>query len=358
MLSTDWPGGNTALAYNADGYVTGITYPNSTADAFVTNSFGQRVSQAGVSGAKTVTRAGLGVTSALLSDGQADYTPGISERRAGVSTWQHSGSKSVGRQLTAGGSVTASRNYSSWGELKSSWGAWKGPFGYGGSVGYQSDPNGLQLLGHRYYDPAAGRFLAPDPIQDGENWYAYAGNSPISFFDSNGLFRRYVYSARLFNRPTHLYAIIDKDTGEVLKYGITSNPVNKRYSEAYLDRENARIERMWTYDNRSDALQDERDLVRNYGGRLNKERWSKMQREAAAAAGGASGVFADVALAACADDAIEKCGDGGIGEEAMSWIPYIGWSVEIKRALGDFFKWIAPMSRKAIVRRYEDALSE
>jgi YD repeat-containing protein len=38
------PGGNTALAYNADGYVTGITYPNSTVDAFVTNSFGQRVS--------------------------------------------------------------------------------------------------------------------------------------------------------------------------------------------------------------------------------------------------------------------------------------------------------------------------
>jgi len=195
------------------------------------------VSQSGVSGAKTFTRAGLGVTSALLSDGQADYTPGISERRAGVSTWQHAGSKSVGRQLTAGGSVTASRNYSSWGELKSSWGAWKGPFGYGGSVGYQSDPNGLQLLGHRYYDPVAGRFLSPDPIQDGGNWYAYAGNSPVSFVDPWGLVRVTVFWREAVAGQMHMYLLIEDYVYGVKqsdkKFYVSAGPQGKSWFGPY-----------------------------------------------------------------------------------------------------------------------------
>ncbi len=292
------PGGNTALAYNADGYVTGITYPNSTADAFVTNSFGQRVSQSGVSGAKTFTRAGLGVTSPLLSDGQADYTPGISERRAGVSTWQHAGSKSVGRQLTAGGSVTASRNYSPWGELKSSWGAWKGPFGYGGSVGYQSDPNGLQLLGHRYYDPAAGRFLSPDPIQDGGNWYAYAGNSPISFADPEGLAR------------TRLYRLWNAIRGEFMKWGITKqDPPELRYSKQPIkdpvtgQKVPVYLEPVAEYDVRAEARRDEREMVMSDAGPYNREPWSPYGRNRSERVPGA--FEASVSLAACEDVSLE-----------------------------------------------------
>ncbi len=45
---------------------------------------------------------------------------------------------------------------------------------------------GLQLLGHRYYDPSIGRFLSQDPIQDGTNWYAYCDNNPLEKIDPDG----------------------------------------------------------------------------------------------------------------------------------------------------------------------------
>lgn len=42
---------------------------------------------------------------------------------------------------------------------------------------------------HRYYDPAAGRFLTRDPIgyAGGINLYAYTGNDPVNRADPSGL---------------------------------------------------------------------------------------------------------------------------------------------------------------------------
>ena len=61
------------------------------------------------------------------------------------------------------------------------------PFGFAGTSQYQTDTeSGLQLLGHRYYDPSTGRFITQDPARDGENWYAYCGNGPLSRLDPSG----------------------------------------------------------------------------------------------------------------------------------------------------------------------------
>ena len=60
---------------------------------------------------------------------------------------------------------------------------------FGGSVGYYQDAEtGLLLLGHRYYDPATGRFLNRDPIsyEGGVNLYEYVNNSPLSIHDASG----------------------------------------------------------------------------------------------------------------------------------------------------------------------------
>jgi len=61
--------------------------------------------------------------------------------------------------------------------------------GFGGSQGYYSDwETGLQLLGHRYYDPSAGRFLTRDPIgyAGGINLYEYCSNGPLTGHDATG----------------------------------------------------------------------------------------------------------------------------------------------------------------------------
>jgi RHS repeat-associated protein len=105
----------------------------------------------------------------------------------GVTTFHHSGLKHASIQTSVFQNVTAARSYDAYGMLVGASGSWSGPFGYGGDFGYQSDETGLQLLGHRYYDPAMGRFLTRDPIKDGRNWYVFCENNPITVADANGL---------------------------------------------------------------------------------------------------------------------------------------------------------------------------
>ncbi|UCC32397.1 MAG: RHS repeat-associated core domain-containing protein, partial [Phycisphaerales bacterium] len=64
-------------------------------------------------------------------------------------------------------------------------------FGYVGAWGYQThDDLPFLHVGHRYYDPATGRFLQHDPIgiRGGLNVYAYVRNGPTIRIDPDGLF--------------------------------------------------------------------------------------------------------------------------------------------------------------------------
>ncbi|MCH7944556.1 MAG: RHS repeat protein, partial [Armatimonadetes bacterium] len=121
--------GTTAFTYDYDGRATSITYPNTTSDSFGYNGLGARMTSSGVNGSKTFRRAGLGVTSSVLSDGTKKYTPGISSRENGVSTFQHSGLKNALDQTDSSQSVTASRHYDAFGNVIKSSGSWQGPFG-------------------------------------------------------------------------------------------------------------------------------------------------------------------------------------------------------------------------------------
>jgi len=77
------------------------------------------------------------------------------------------------------------------------------PVGWGGQFGGYTDqetvtPPGagtdpqkrfpLVLLGHRYYDPGAGRFLNRDPVgmDGGVNVYSYCLNNPVNHIDPDG----------------------------------------------------------------------------------------------------------------------------------------------------------------------------
>jgi len=181
------PGGTTTLTYDYESRVTAISGPGIN-ETHTYNGLDTRVGtvQGGVS--RTFVRDGSYVTDPVLRDGQATYTPGVSERRGGVSTWSHSGLKNADAQTTSVGAIAATRVYDAFGAELSATGTWKGPFGYAGGFGYQEDSSGLKLLGHRYYDPTTGRFLSRDPIKDGRNWYVYADSDPVRLSDPTGLF--------------------------------------------------------------------------------------------------------------------------------------------------------------------------
>jgi RHS repeat-associated protein len=54
---------------------------------------------------------------------------------------------------------------------------------------YDDHETGMLYNYHRYYDPAIGRYLTPDPIglEGGINLYAYVNNDPVNFIDPLGL---------------------------------------------------------------------------------------------------------------------------------------------------------------------------
>ncbi len=84
--------------------------------------------------------------------------------------------------------ATDSQLFDAWGMVVSRTGSTPTPFGFAGTSQYQTDTDsGLQLLGHRYYDPSTGRLITQDPARDGENWYQYCRNNPLGGVDPNGL---------------------------------------------------------------------------------------------------------------------------------------------------------------------------
>jgi RHS repeat-associated protein len=68
---------------------------------------------------------------------------------------------------------------------------YKGDFTTGLNAGYTGKPydsvTGLYNYGYRDYKPETARFTTVDPIKDGNNWYAYVNNDPISWLDPFGL---------------------------------------------------------------------------------------------------------------------------------------------------------------------------
>ncbi len=126
--------------------------------------------------------------SAVLKDGSAVYTPGLSERRGTTSKFYHGDALGSTRGITnASQTVTDSVLYDGSGMVVSRTGTTPTPFGFVGKGQYQTDnDSGLQLLGYRYYDASVGRFISSDPAKAGDNWYACCNNNPFKKVDPSG----------------------------------------------------------------------------------------------------------------------------------------------------------------------------
>ncbi len=76
----------------------------------------------------------------------------------------------------------------------------------------------------------------------------------------------------LSDRPTAFYQVVKEKTGELLKWGITSNPA-KRYSQKWLRKHNAKLD-VIAEGPRREMLRLERNHVGMIPGRLNREKYA------------------------------------------------------------------------------------
>ncbi len=182
--------GTTTFTYDYDGHVTGITYPNASTNSSSYNGLGTRVKRVdAASGTRTFLHDGLAPADNVLYDGGVSYSPGVSERSyGGQDRWYNdNGLGSLTDMTDSSGNLLAARTWDAFGNQQSGI-TFSYLHGYGESGNYEEDKDsGLKLLGNRYYDPAIGRFLTPDPAGFGSNWYDYCDNNPIGNQDPSGL---------------------------------------------------------------------------------------------------------------------------------------------------------------------------
>ena len=93
---------------------------------------------------------------------------------------------SVRAVVDARGEVIGRQDYSAYGSVVAQSGLMPS-VGYAGM--WQHHDSGINLTWYRGYQPAAGRWLSRDPIEEsgGLNLYGYVGGDPISFVDPLGL---------------------------------------------------------------------------------------------------------------------------------------------------------------------------
>ncbi len=214
LLSRTSPAGTWTYSYDAAGRTTRVTYPqgatgfsydyqdrvsavttyptfgNVTTTGYLYNALDTRIEKlSGTSVLQQYMRDGAGSSDDLLWTNSTTYVPGISERAGGVTrTLHYDRLGTATAQTNSAGTKTNTFSSDSFGNPGAGGLAPGSQSGFAGNWNYQTDSeSGLVLLGHRYYDSGAGRFITRDPAHDGTNWYSYARNNPVSNIDPSGL---------------------------------------------------------------------------------------------------------------------------------------------------------------------------
>jgi RHS repeat-associated protein len=127
------------------------------------------------------------------------YTPGVSQNVNGTDRFFHTDWLGSTRYLSdaTGNSFPSALRYDAFGEVTSPQGLQPPTYyQFAGDWGYQAEWSasyeiglGLDYLRGRYYDPAIGRFISPDPLSfaSGSHLYRYVANDPVNGADPLGL---------------------------------------------------------------------------------------------------------------------------------------------------------------------------
>jgi len=132
----------------------------------------------------------------------------ISQTRSGATIWFHNihnGPTNVSHLTNSSGAVVQKYGFDAFGNLTSSSGTTTNNYQF--QTKELHPKSNLVYFGARWYNPAIGRWLTPDPlgIIDGPNLYIYLNNNPLNDIDPWGLcagvkgFWEKVWSAYLNN---------------------------------------------------------------------------------------------------------------------------------------------------------------
>jgi RHS repeat-associated protein len=217
VTTTGTGAGVSSFAYDAAGNTTTRNIagkPGQTLAWDVENNLSTVTDSAGttryvydVEGQRLLTRDAGGTTLYLgdteyraTSTGAVSGTRYYSHGRAGLIAartsaglfWQVSDHQGTPQLSYRSGDLALTRRRTEpYGDVRGSSGTWQHSRGF---VGGTADATGLVRMGARDYDPASGRFVTLDPIFDLQtpetyNPYGYAGESPVTFSDPDGLWR-------------------------------------------------------------------------------------------------------------------------------------------------------------------------
>lgn len=153
--------GTTTLSYDAEDRLTHLEGVG-VSESYTYNGADARVGKSGTAGTRTYRRDGVGVSDPVLSDGAATMVPGISERlNGGGDRFSHLDRLGTSAKTTdASGAVIDAKSYDAFGLPTAYTNPSHSEKGFASAFGVQEDnESGLKLMGHRYYDPGAGRFV-------------------------------------------------------------------------------------------------------------------------------------------------------------------------------------------------------
>ncbi len=108
---------------------------------------------------------------------------------SGKITWYlYDGLGSVIAEVDTGANVTATRSYDVYGSVRDSSGSSYMEHEFCGGLGHTTEPEtgNLICMRARWVDPVTGRFLSEDPGKNGNDWYVYCQDNPVTMFDATG----------------------------------------------------------------------------------------------------------------------------------------------------------------------------
>ncbi len=120
----------------------------------------------------------------------AGGTPLTRHTSAGSVLYAYDPMGGLAHRMDSSGNILSSHAFDAYGSASSTVSTTDPCVSFKAASGYRIDPEtNLNLTGHRYYDPAIGRFVNRDPIgqEGGINQYKYCLNSPLAGSDPSGL---------------------------------------------------------------------------------------------------------------------------------------------------------------------------